>query len=100
MKMLYDLARRMNPQQFPKNEPGSAVLSVHYGAESTFAYNRYPLWFKRVGEVEGERLDERPTKRSQGDGDGEEDIKGDGKKKKRVRQGKQTDIGSLLLGFG
>ena len=99
MKMLYDFAGRMDPQKVPKDEP-SAVLSVYYGAERTFAYNRYPLWFKRVGEVERERLDDRPGKRSQGASEGGEDTTDGGKNKKRVRQGKQMDIGSLLTGFG
>ncbi|KAF2444212.1 hypothetical protein P171DRAFT_432280 [Karstenula rhodostoma CBS 690.94] len=99
MKMLYELAGRMHPQNHAEDIPGSAVLSVYYGAERNFAYTRYPLWFKRVADVESEHQDGRLPKRSPND-EGGEDKAGGGKKKRRVREGKQKDIGSLLGGFG
>ncbi|OAF99570.1 uncharacterized protein CC84DRAFT_1209906 [Paraphaeosphaeria sporulosa] len=99
MKMLYDLAGRMHPDQAPEDVPDSAVLSVYYGAERNLAYNRYPLWFKRLGSVETEYEAGRQPKRYQDDQGGEERT-GGGKKPRRLREGKQMDIGSLLGGFG
>ncbi|KAL5395870.1 hypothetical protein PMIN06_004347 [Paraphaeosphaeria minitans] len=98
MKMLYDLAGRMHSHQNPEDSASPAILSVYYGAEQNLAYNRYPLWFKRLGDVRTESQDGRLKKRSQGHGG--DDISGGVKKRKRVRGGKQMDIGSLLEGFG
>jgi hypothetical protein len=99
MKMLYDLAGRIHPQQHREEVSDSAVLSVYYGAERNFAYNRYPLWFKRVVDVEREHPDRRLTKRLP-EKEGLEEQTGSGRKRRRVREGKQKDIGSLLGGFG
>lgn len=102
MKMLYGLARRL---QFPQNTsetPEPAVLSVYYGAERTFAYTRYPLWFKRTVDVEAEHQNcRRPMKRPQGNGeDGTRTGAEEGKRKRKIRGGKQVDVGSLLGSFG
>lgn len=99
MKMLYDLAGRMHPKRHAEVVPDSAVLSVYYGAERNFAYNRYPLWFKRVDDLETEHQDARLPKRSQDDERVEDTTEG-GRKKMRVRKGKQKDIGLLWGGFG
>jgi hypothetical protein len=99
MKMLYDLAGRIHPQQHRDEVPDPAVLSVYYGAERNFAYNRFPLWFKRLVDVGTEHQDDRLTKRPL-EKEGVEEKAGSGKRRRIVREGKQKDIGSLLGAFG
>ena len=93
MKQLYDLAGRLDPQRHPSEVSDSAVLSVYYGAERSFAYSRYPLWFVRHIYAASEHRDSGSLKRSQGNGESVE-------KKRKIRGGKKMDIGSLLGGFG
>lgn len=99
MKMLYDLAGRLIPQQNSTESLSPAILSVYYGAERHFAYTRYPLWFERLIGVEQGQLISQVSKRLQDvEGDSGPE-RGEGKKRK-IREGKKTDIGSLLGGFG
>jgi hypothetical protein len=95
MTMLYDLAGLLHER--PRTDPSSnAIISIQYGdGPHRNSKKSYSAWFVRVPVSTAEHLQQskRPS-------DLEENAKkDDASKKRKVRAGKQNDIGSLLGTF-
>jgi len=94
MKLLYDLAEKWQPEAHRPSiakEPDPAIFSVHYGSERSFSYSAFPIWFIRDW-LSSRYKPEEQAKRA-GEGEGNES------KKRKIRTGKQSNIGSFLETF-
>lgn len=98
MQSLYNLAGRLQTAQVSNEAADPPVLSVYYGAELRFAYSKYPLWFRRIDGIEQKQQTTGPEKHMLENGE-DHPKRGGNEKKKKIRSGKQSDIGSILGEF-
>ena len=99
MKQLYDLANESPAAQITGAAKKPPVLSVHYGQVNSFASIARRLWFTRTGDTPPSNQINQAEKQKQRHGD---DLahSSNGSKKRKIRRGKQSDIGSILGEFG
>ncbi|KAF2869164.1 hypothetical protein BDV95DRAFT_578502 [Massariosphaeria phaeospora] len=94
MEIIYDFASGLLHQP-PRTRLAEPSISIVYGdSRSVEDRKSYSAWFVRVPPSAEDT--KAPVKRA---GDDSENTKDEASKKRKVRQGKQKDIGSLLGGF-
>ena len=102
MTLLYDLPHDSEQPPPSRDFKNPAFLSVHYGQERSFSYSAFPLWFRRRRGAEAmpDLFTVLPEKHGLESSGGAAGVGGGEGKKRRIREGKKSDIGSMLGGFG
>lgn len=102
MKAVYDLANKLQPPQpRPSSEESAdpAVVCMRYGWDPHSACEKCALWFKRVhGESKSQDTGSEKHRRV-----GEEfslEMGGQEGKRRKIRKGRQSDVGAMLGTFG
>lgn len=99
MEQLYDIACESLAPQLVGEKKKPPVISVRYGLRGNLGSDGLRRWFQRTGDTQLSNATRQAEKHKQRHGDELAENSGENKKRK-IRQGKQSDIGSILSSFG